>query len=775
MKMMKFFQFLPPRFIESDQGLTTRADNINSWSPGVPLGSVLRGGRRESASAAVRDGSASKGQYPPPLRLISKEDADMEFEDTKEVLLETLTGKRAYEREKVHNALAVSVDHIILQTKKFLADPAFHTRTKLAVDVCGGPSFSVIPGPRRRCDYVYVFGDVHGAIDDLIQVLANLPDKSFWTEEGTGQIVFLGDYGDRAPTKGDSWFTLLFMMYLQSTFPDRVLLLRGNHETKVFMGQFMLRPCVPRPTAKPSTSAEKAREAFAASLMFGESGSCPVYDQGDPLVARNLAKVSEAVKKYVLEDSLNRKTGYTDPAWFSLLPQMAVVFDKTLLVHGGVSQDLKSVAELRTVDLRKLSTNKNKARLADRFFDNCAESAINVRGTSKWRKEDIFYGSEELEPLGMVPEIWRELPKTLDRRLRRKMDADKVDELDFWCSNELLMADPSPGVEGLRMLPLIEMTLSLLDVEGLGAASSSASVSAPARTTLQEEELKRAVRGSLRVLSRLQLAIFERTGEPAEQSEVMKRVEEMEQLLAAKVESTTRADLKRKVVDIIDAAFPTEEENEPAVQQDAMMSDLGLRLRLHLRFRVDAAAVERLRTEYKKLDAVLDHLEDYRCPGAFSAEAANAYLEGNGLESIIRGHQPDTTRRNVVNFRYDLFPRLPLISGKGAASKPTAAGGGELKSKVMFVFSSPYYYHRRRTKNPTFGSFVKLQRKRTSSPRNDDDDDDAEKDGPPLKRARMTSPAVPALVEAAFFVDKVAWQKKTTYEDFSEPLHHLQE
>lgn len=68
---------------------------------------------------------------------------------------------------------------------------------------------------------IYVIGDLHGNIFDLIRVFlhAELPPRS--------RFLFLGDYVDRGPYSIEI-VTLLFALMLK--YPGHVLLLRGNHE-----------------------------------------------------------------------------------------------------------------------------------------------------------------------------------------------------------------------------------------------------------------------------------------------------------------------------------------------------------------------------------------------------------------------------------------------------------------------------------------------------------------------------------------------------------------
>ena len=69
----------------------------------------------------------------------------------------------------------------------------------------------------------HVVGDVHGDMDTLVQIFGRIgypPDA---------QYLFLGDYVDRGE---NSLAVLIFLLALKALAPDKVYLLRGNHEQK---------------------------------------------------------------------------------------------------------------------------------------------------------------------------------------------------------------------------------------------------------------------------------------------------------------------------------------------------------------------------------------------------------------------------------------------------------------------------------------------------------------------------------------------------------------
>jgi hypothetical protein len=76
---------------------------------------------------------------------------------------------------------------------------------------------------------LYFVGDIHGDLETLEAVL----DQTRFgesTESDPIHLLFLGDYGDRGDRTAAVWLRLL---QLRREFPDRVLLLRGNHEELV--------------------------------------------------------------------------------------------------------------------------------------------------------------------------------------------------------------------------------------------------------------------------------------------------------------------------------------------------------------------------------------------------------------------------------------------------------------------------------------------------------------------------------------------------------------
>ena len=71
-----------------------------------------------------------------------------------------------------------------------------------------------------------VISDLHGDSKSLYRVLCNINYEQFLSRE-LNKLVFLGDYIDRG---SDSLGIMYSVCYLKNTYPDSVILMRGNHE-----------------------------------------------------------------------------------------------------------------------------------------------------------------------------------------------------------------------------------------------------------------------------------------------------------------------------------------------------------------------------------------------------------------------------------------------------------------------------------------------------------------------------------------------------------------
>ncbi len=74
-----------------------------------------------------------------------------------------------------------------------------------------------------------IISDLHGDSNSLFRILSEINYKQFLSKE-LNKLVFLGDYIDRG---SDSLSIIYSVCYLKSTYPDSVILMKGNHEAPV--------------------------------------------------------------------------------------------------------------------------------------------------------------------------------------------------------------------------------------------------------------------------------------------------------------------------------------------------------------------------------------------------------------------------------------------------------------------------------------------------------------------------------------------------------------
>ena len=78
--------------------------------------------------------------------------------------------------------------------------------------------------PNRR---YFIVGDIHGDYQSLLYILRFIGTFNTVVQGESATTIFLGDYIDRGPNSVEVLITLLTVSYV---YPDRFMLLRGNHE-----------------------------------------------------------------------------------------------------------------------------------------------------------------------------------------------------------------------------------------------------------------------------------------------------------------------------------------------------------------------------------------------------------------------------------------------------------------------------------------------------------------------------------------------------------------
>ena len=83
------------------------------------------------------------------------------------------------------------------------------------------------PSLSSSLDGLVVVGDIHGSLNSLQTILLTV-DRVLSAPAGTSAVIFVGDYVDRG--KNSLEVILLLLLYALAA-PDKVFLLRGNHES----------------------------------------------------------------------------------------------------------------------------------------------------------------------------------------------------------------------------------------------------------------------------------------------------------------------------------------------------------------------------------------------------------------------------------------------------------------------------------------------------------------------------------------------------------------
>jgi protein phosphatase len=72
-----------------------------------------------------------------------------------------------------------------------------------------------------------IIGDLHGDLESLTYILEHSGFLKEAQEEKNVYLIFLGDYGDRGSSSSEVYYIVL---KLKELFPEKVILIRGNHE-----------------------------------------------------------------------------------------------------------------------------------------------------------------------------------------------------------------------------------------------------------------------------------------------------------------------------------------------------------------------------------------------------------------------------------------------------------------------------------------------------------------------------------------------------------------
>lgn len=162
---------------------------------------------------------------------------------------------------------------------------------------------------------VHIVGDIHGQFDDLITIfkLGGIPPKQ--------KYIFLGDYVDRGKHSIEVICLLLILKYL---YPEQIILLRGNHESREMIKQ------------------------------YGFANDCKT-------------KLTLQCQKYFCTT-------------FDKMPLCAIIDKKAFCVHGGISKELNTINDIS--EISRFGEIPEKGLFCDLLWSDPSRSC------KEWEKSD---------------------------------------------------------------------------------------------------------------------------------------------------------------------------------------------------------------------------------------------------------------------------------------------------------------------------------------------------------------------------------------------------
>ena len=186
---------------------------------------------------------------------------------------------------------------------------------------------------------LHVCGDIHGQYYDLLRIL------EFGGYPPDANYLFLGDYVDRGK---QSLETVCLLLCYKIKFPEKVTLLRGNHESSV------------------------------TNRIYG------FYD--------------ECKRRY----NVRIWRSFTD--LFNWLPVAAIIDEKILCMHGGLSPELKNLQNI--TDISRPTDIPDTGLLCDLLWSDpdkdCVEYDENDRGVSVIFGEKIVQDFNKKNDLDLI-------------------------------------------------------------------------------------------------------------------------------------------------------------------------------------------------------------------------------------------------------------------------------------------------------------------------------------------------------------------------------------
>lgn len=190
---------------------------------------------------------------------------------------------------------------------------------------------SANPDPLLELEYpVVIVGDLHGSIEDLLRIFR------IFKPPPLTKYLFLGDYVDRGD---NSLEVMTILMALYCKYPDKVYLLRGNHEFSHI------------------------------NKVYG------FYEE-----------IVESYRKPTLWAIFQRV--------FSFLPLAAIINKETFCVHGGLSPYMENVSTIRSIKL-PITNYDGQPLISDLVWSDPSDKDVDFESNN--RGSGVLFGKQAVK------------------------------------------------------------------------------------------------------------------------------------------------------------------------------------------------------------------------------------------------------------------------------------------------------------------------------------------------------------------------------------------
>jgi len=169
---------------------------------------------------------------------------------------------------------------------------------------------NILKVPKNPCIFV---GDTHGDLEASMKVVEKfLPDEN-------NILIFLGDYVDRGNFQLEN---VLFLFRLKQDYPNRIILLRGNHEEEEMNKSYGFHDLLyMKYMGKSYEIFQQFQQTFAQlpfciltwNRIFGLHGGIPISMEGEVISLKEIEQVKRGLTHLEQFDPITAQLLWNDP------------------------------------------------------------------------------------------------------------------------------------------------------------------------------------------------------------------------------------------------------------------------------------------------------------------------------------------------------------------------------------------------------------------------------------------------------------------------------